>query len=145
MNKTKTELYGKAITSILTMNRALRQYAKTVHAEEINGRQLAAMRFLSESGECTAGDVARGLFISESGMSEQLGKLKKKGLITKSRSETDNRVVTVDLTTEGKSLVERMPEGGILLLRRRLKGIPTKELEAIYNTIEKINTLMETE
>jgi DNA-binding MarR family transcriptional regulator len=145
MNEAKKNIYGKTITSILDMNRTLRRYTKTVHEEEINGRQLAAMKYLSETGPCTAGDLARGLFIGESGMSEQLGKLKAKGLITKSRSETDNRVVTVDLSPEGRTLVERMPDGGILLLRRRLKTISAKELETINNVIEKLNRLMKTE
>ena len=145
MKKTKSETYGKTIHAILVMNRALRKFSKSVHAEGINGRQLAAMKYLADLGECTAGEVARALFVGESGMSEQLQKLKQKGLITKSRNESDNRVVTVSLTKEGGALVDRMPAGGILLLRQRLQELTEKELEIICGAVEKLNALMEAE
>lgn len=145
MSESKDEMYGQTIQSILTMNRTLRMHAKAINSEEISGRQLATLSHLAETGECTAGALARGLYINESSMSENLRKLKQKGLITKVRSEMDNRVVTVAITEAGRELVNRLPPGGILLLRRRLKQLDLKELRAINKAVGKLNKLMEAE
>jgi DNA-binding MarR family transcriptional regulator len=139
------EMYARTIQSILTMNRTLRKHAKAINSEQISGRQLATLSHLAETGECTAGALARDLFINDSSMSENLRKLKHKGLITKVRSEQDNRVVTVAITKEGRELVNRLPPAGIILLRGRLKQLDPKELKAINKAVEKLNKLMEAE
>jgi DNA-binding MarR family transcriptional regulator len=139
------DLYAETIQSILHMNRTLRKQAKAINSEQISGRQLAALKHLADVGECTAGALARYLFINDSSMSEQLRKLKARGLITKIRNETDNRMVTVAITEEGRTLVDRLPTGGVLLLRERLRGMEPKELKAIKKAVEKLNQLMEAE
>ena len=139
------DAYAETIQSILTLNRTLRKYSKKVHSEGISGRQLAALKYLAETGEHTAGEIARYLYVSESSMSEQLRKLKQKGYISKLRNEEDNRVVTVTITSEGKKVVKNMPAGGILLLRERLRELDVRELKSIGRSVAKLNTLMETE
>ena len=143
MSMEKEEAYNEAIKSILTMNRTLRNNSKQVHAERITGRQLSLLKFLLESGTCSAGDLARYLFVSDSSVSEQLRKLARKGLLVKDRTESDNRVVMVSITEAGKKLVQRMPVGGIQLLRKRLKELDTEELEEIHNVVQKLNLFME--
>jgi len=140
----KEEAYNQAIKSILTMNRTLRNYSKQAHAERITGRQLSLLKYLLDSGERSAGELARYLFISESSVSEQLRKLDRKGFLVKDRAENDNRVVTASITETGKKLVQRMPAGGIQLLRERLKELDVSELEKIIKIVEKLNLLMET-
>lgn len=142
-NTSNEDMYAKTMQSILHMNRTLRKQAKAINSEQISGRQLTALKYLADVGECTAGALARHLFIGESSMSEQLRKLKHKGLVTKSRNEKDNRIVTVSITKEGRALVGRVPTGGILLLREKLKDMEAKELKAINKIIEKLNQLME--
>ncbi len=143
MSTKKEEAYNEAIKSILTMNRTLRNNSKQVHAERITGRQLSLLKFLLESGTCSAGDLARYLFVSDSSVSEQLRKLARKGLLVKDRTESDNRIVMVSITEAGKKLVQRMPVGGIQLLRKRLKELDTEELEEIHNVVQKLNLFME--
>ena len=143
MSMEKEEAYNEAIKSILTMNRTLRNNSKQVHAERITGRQLSLLKFLLESGTCSAGDLARYLFVSDSSVSEQLRKLARKGMLVKDRTESDNRVVMVSITEAGKKLVQRMPVGGIQLLRKRLKELDTEELEEIHNVVQKLNLFME--
>ncbi len=145
MNVSKDAIYARTIQSILAMNRTLRMHAKAINSEQISGRQLAILGHLAETEQCTAGALARYLFINESSLSEHIRKLKQKGLITKVRSEQDNRVVTVTITVEGRELVDRLPPGGILLLRGRLKELEPKELKAINKAVEKLNKLMEAE
>ena len=141
----KEDAYTQAIQSILTMNRTLRKYSKKVNSEQITGRQLALLRHLCDTGDCTAGALARYLYISESSVSEQLRKLSQKGLVTKDRHENDNRIVTVSITGKGRELADRLPTGGILLLREKLKKLKEPELQAINQAVGKLNSLMETE
>ena len=139
------DIYARAIKSILHMNRTLRKQAKAINSEQISGRQLAALKYLTDVGECNAGALARHLFIGESSMSEQLRKLKHRGLVTKSRNENDNRIVTVTITREGRALANRLPTGGIQLLREKLKDMEPRELKAINRAVERLNQLMEAE
>ena len=137
------DIYLKTMQAILTLNRSLRRYSKRMHSEQISGRQLAALRYLLENNGCAVGEIGRYLFISESSTSEQLAKLEEKAFIRRDRSAHDKRIVTVSITPAGKKVANRLPIGGILLLRERLGGLPDRELKAIHTSVAKLNDLLE--
>ena len=137
------DLYAETMQSILTFNRALRKYSKCMQSEQISGRQLAALRFLLENDQCTVGELARYLFITESSTSEQLSKLENKGFVKRTRLPKDKRIVTVSITSPGKKLVQRLPMGGIVLLRERLRSLPEKELKSVRRVLSMLNSLLE--
>ena len=141
----QTNLYAEAVKSILTFNRALRKFSNRVHAEEISGRQLAALRYLQENENCTVGKLAAYLFISESSTSELLSKLENKGLVKRTRLSRDKRVVTVTVTSSGKKMVRKIPMGGIVLLREQLKVMSEKDLKSINRIIGMLNEVLEKE
>ena len=114
-----------------------------MQSEQISGRQFAALRFLLENHHCTVGELARYLFITESSTSEQLSKLENKGFVKRARLPKDKRIVTVSITNAGKKLVQRLPMGGIVLLRERLRTLPEKELKAVSRVLTMLNSLLE--
>ncbi|MAG13460.1 MAG: hypothetical protein CMN78_02570 [Spirochaetales bacterium] len=137
------DLYSDTMQSILTFNRSLRKYSKCFQSEQISGRQLATLRYLLENDQTTVGALSRYLFISESSTSEQLSRLESKGLVKRTRSPDDKRIVTVSIMAAGKKLANRIPMGGIVLLRERMRNLPEKDLQSVKNVLTLLNSLLE--
>ena len=136
-------LYTKTIQQFLTVYRHLRRYSRQLHQEGISGRKLSALRYLHEVGPRTVGQMRDYLYISDSGASELIARLEKKGFVTRTRSDVDNRVVIVDLTPAGRELAQEPPRGGISLLRERLKTLPQERLSVVNEAMTEILTLLE--
>lgn len=140
-----TSPYAEAIQAVLQLNRLFRRYWKKMRAEGVNGRQYAILRCLNEKEPRTIGSISSYLYISESSTSEQVSKLEKAGLLQRIRSQKDNRIVEVSLSESGRSFVQRIPPGGIPLLREKLKKMPEDDLHRIRNVLEHLISLIETE
>ncbi|MGQ9683875.1 MAG: MarR family winged helix-turn-helix transcriptional regulator [Anaerolineae bacterium] len=129
---------------LLRIHRHLRAYAKQVSAElGISGRQLAALRFLSENGPQPLGHLAAHLYIADSTASELVDTLAEQGLVTRARRSGDARVADVTLTSTGEAMVARAPLAGIGLLRQRLRGESPERLAALAETLDLLAGLME--
>ena len=134
--------YTETMQKFLTVYRHLRQYSRQRHEEGISGRMVSALRYL-EAGSRTVGQIRDYLYISDSGASELVARLEKMGYVTRTRSNVDNRVVIVDLTSAGCDLVQKTPLGGISLLRTQLRMLPQERLSAINEAMTEILTLLE--
>jgi len=136
-------LYTETIQKFLIVYRHLRMYSRQLHQEGISGRKLSALRYIHEAGPRTVGQMRDYLYISDSGTSELIARLEKMGYVTRTRSDTDNRVVIVDLTAAGRELAQTPPRGGVSLLRERLQTLPYKRLSVINEAMTEILTLLE--
>lgn len=65
---------------------------------------------LWESDGITVGELGRRLYLDNGTLTPLLKKLESAGYLTRSRDKTDERVVTVSLTDEGRALKERAKE-----------------------------------
>ena len=137
-------LYNETIHSFLGLHRYLRRYSRRIRAEGISGRKMSALRLLVDSGPRTIGQLSDYLAISVSSASELVTQLSGLGYVTRTRSETDQRVVRVTLTDAGREFALRAPLGGIPLLRERLRTVPPGELAAIRNTFARLSQLLDT-
>jgi DNA-binding MarR family transcriptional regulator len=135
-------LYLETIQTFLTMYRYLRQYSRQLHSEGFNGRKIATLRYLLEAGPLTVGQLRDYLYISDSTTSELVAKLEEAGCVRRTRSEEDNRVVLVSLTSAGREFAQSAPLGGIPLLRERLKTLPLERLALINETLIEIKRLL---
>jgi DNA-binding MarR family transcriptional regulator len=143
MTATNEALYRATIRNFLTVYRYLRRYGRQMHEEGISGRKITTLRYLTEAGALTVGQVSEYLCISDSSTSELIAWLKKNGYVTRRRSEADNRVVFVEVTPLGRELVQRTPLGGFPLLREALKGLPLDRLAMINDAMGTITDLLE--
>lgn len=136
--------YLEAVGSLLALHRKLRTYSRSRSKTGISGKQVAVLRYLSDAGPQTVGALARYLFISEAATSELVGKLKAAGLVSRSRSQQDNRIVYVDASPLGRQTAIETPMGGIPLLREKMKELSEAELVQIADSIAKLVRLLET-
>ncbi len=81
----------------LVANRLLRERK----IEQITSRLLV---FLAEAGEARVGQLVDVLVLPQSTISHQLLNLERRGLITRTRAQDDNRSVAVTLTDEGRRI-----------------------------------------
>ena len=68
-----------------------------------NGKQHILLELLAHDGEMTQRDLQEASCITSASLSEVIAKLEAEGLVTRERSETDRRQLTVTLTAEGAS------------------------------------------
>jgi DNA-binding MarR family transcriptional regulator len=136
-------LYTETIHKFLTMYRHLRRYGRQMQQDRISGRKIAALRHLLQSGPLTIGQLRDYLYVSDSSTSELIARLQKKGLVTRARSDKDNRVVIVTLTEAGRAFAEQTTPGGVSLLREKLKTLPRERLALINQATTEIMDLLE--
>jgi len=130
----------------LALLRHKRQYARQIETEQgIKPRDFSVLRFLLESGPATVSQVQAFLHNSPSTTSTLAAQLEEAGYVTRSRSESDNRVVIVSLTPEGRRIAEQAPFGGLPLLRRRLSQLTPERLAEIDGVLVELMQLMESE
>jgi MarR family 2-MHQ and catechol resistance regulon transcriptional repressor len=143
MTEQSNVLYTAVTHKFLTIYRHIRRYGRQMQQEGISGRKLSALRFLLEAGPCTVGQLRDYLYVSDSSTSELIARLQEKGLVTRHRSDEDNRVVVVALTPTGSGVAQRTQLGGLSLLRERFKALPAERLAVIDEAMTDIMHLLE--
>jgi DNA-binding MarR family transcriptional regulator len=126
----------------LSIYRYIRRYARQVQGEGLSGRSISALRYLLDDGPLTIGQLRAYLYISDSSTSDLTDRLQDAGLVTRTRSAKDNRVVYVALTPAGKKVAEEVPLGGIPLLRERLKTLPPERHSLIQQGLAELIELL---
>jgi MarR family transcriptional regulator, organic hydroperoxide resistance regulator len=134
---------SEALHKFLLIHRHLRQTARNVDSHGIRPRQLAVLRFLLDDGSATVTDIQEYLYTSASTASTLITQLADAGLVERTRSEDDNRVVIIKLTQAGSELAGVTPVAGIGLLRRKLPTLSDERLRVINEALAEIMQLME--
>jgi len=129
----------------LSLYRYLRRYSRQTQEYGVRGREFATLRYLLEAGPCTIGQVQEYIYISASSTSEMLSRLEDAGYVMRKRCKKDQRVVFVELTSEGRRLAEETPLGGIPLLREKFKTLPPERLAILDEAFSELLNLMEIE
>lgn len=138
-----TELAHTAFSRFLAIHRHLRSYERHMSEHGVRPRQFSLLRYLFENGPTTVGDFQHYQHTSPSTASALISQLEGKGFVTRSRSESDNRVVIVKLTPKGRHVAVKAPMGGLPLFRRQLLSLETDQLERMSLVLGEIMDLME--
>ncbi len=85
----------------------VRKYTPHLNQLDLTYTQYIAMMVLWEQEEVTVSELGRCLYLDSGTLTPLLKKLESKGLITRRRSEADERIVLVRITPEGMKLRER--------------------------------------
>jgi DNA-binding MarR family transcriptional regulator len=87
-------------------NRLLPQMEAMFQDQELTFSQWTTLVALHDGRITTAGDLAHNVCHDAGSMTRLIDQMEKRGLVTRSRSDTDRRVVTLALTAPGRKLVE---------------------------------------
>jgi DNA-binding MarR family transcriptional regulator len=83
-------------------------------------------------------DVAARTSIDVSTLSRVVTRLVKMGLVTRTRSATNNREVVVRLTPKGSAVLERVIPHAIALERRAIAGVPAEDLRVVRRSLRRM-------
>ncbi len=136
-------LFTATMHAFLGLYRYLRRHARQMQEQGLSGRQVATLRYLLEAGPRTMGQLRDYLYIGDSSTSELIAQMEQAGLVERTRSPADNRVVRVSLTPAGRDLAQATPLEGIPLLREKLKALPPERLAALRDALAEIGALLE--
>lgn len=100
---------------------------------------LYLLGFIQSRKSCIVSEIAQYLKITLSGVTSLLNKLVDMKLVTRKRSEEDRRVVIVELTEEGKNILDKRNKNIREIFERFFKDIDKEEVAIFFSVLEKVS------
>ena len=94
---------------------------------EVSSAQFVILATLSSGGQKSASDLCKGISYDAGAMTRMIDRLEDKGLLQRTRSPEDRRLVYLELTEAGKAAFPRMREISLRVLNRFLRGFSKAE------------------
>lgn len=104
---------------------------------DITSQQMGILLSIRWGVATTPFELSRLLGIDTGLMTRMLDKLEAKGLLERSRSIEDRRVVNLELTKEGEAIAAQLPSIAPAVLNRRLKRFTKAEFEEFRRLLNK--------
>ncbi len=139
----KSIMVAAVIDDIRRIFQALTEQSRKVeHATNLTGPQLWVVKILKETSPMKVSDLARRMYLHPATMVGLLDRLELKGLLKRTRSDKDRRVVFIDLTEQGRELEVNSPEVVQNLLVSGLENLAEKNLKVVSEGLEQIVTIL---
>lgn len=107
----KNKVIAEIVDDLRRIFQAVHSYTRRAKkASGLTGPQLWAIKMIADAGPIRVSDLSRKMYLHPATVIGMLDRLTKLGLIKKTRSRRDRRVVHVTLTADGKKIVEQSPE-----------------------------------
>lgn len=100
--------------------------------------QWAPLMIISRGGNPTAASLARDLNTDTGAMTRMLDRLEAKGLLMRTRSATDRRVVELTLTEQGRELTTLIPHHLASVYNNHLAGFSADEFNELKSYLRRI-------
>jgi len=134
------------IRSLRRIIRAVGLYSRELlRRRNLTTSQLATLRQLGRHGALSAGELARGISVSQATVTGIVDRLERRGLVTRSRDLEDRRRVVIDLTEPGRQAVASSPPPLHERFMVRLAELPEEERREIDQMLRRIVEMMEAE
>jgi DNA-binding MarR family transcriptional regulator len=137
--KTKSVMVAEIIDDIRRIFQVLKERSRSVENEtSLTGSQLWVVKILDETSPLKVSELARRMYLHPATMVGLTDRLEAKGLVQRSRSEKDRRIVYIDLTEKGRELVKNSPEVVQSLLVKGLEIHTEQKLKKIAGGLEEL-------
>ena len=110
---------------------------------DLTQTQIRALFKLDVAGESTAGDLAKAAELSPASVSAMLDHLERDGIVQRSRSASDRRVVVVSLTESGRTLLADKRERWRARGREALADVPEADLHAAADVMRRMAAMLD--
>jgi DNA-binding MarR family transcriptional regulator len=116
-----------------------------VRSHGLTSPQALTLNTLIRTGECTVGELARQLNLSQATLTDILNRLAKRDLVERSRSTVDKRRVLVTATAQARELLKDAPP----LLQERFmaefRNLMDWEQSLLLSSLQRIAAMMDAE
>ena len=108
----------------------------------LTGPQLVCLRVLKDQGPLTPSKLAREVALSQGTITGIVDRLFRRGLVTRDRSPTDRRSVTVAITEKGLDMIKKAPSPLQESFAVELRRLPEENQLVIHTILEQIVRMM---
>ena len=105
--------------------------------------QWAALMALRDGGIATAADLARNICHDSGSLTRMLDQLEERGLITRTRSEADRRLVALELTPRGRALITSLMPKVVGLWNELLGDFSHDEVRLLIKLLARLTAAAE--
>ncbi|RLK39413.1 MarR family winged helix-turn-helix transcriptional regulator [Cupriavidus plantarum] len=106
---------------------------------DITAQQIGILLSLTHGVASTPYELCKILAIDTGLMTRMLDKLEKRGLLCRSRSLEDRRVVNLAITEKGREVAARIPDIVLPVLNHRLRDFTPSEFDEFLRLLHKFN------
>jgi DNA-binding MarR family transcriptional regulator len=122
----------------MAVNRVLPQMEALFEDAELTFSQWTTLVALHDGSISTAGDLAHNICHDAGSLTRLIDQMEKRGLVTRARSESDRRVVTLALTPRGRDLVEALAPRVMNLWNNLLSGFTHAEIDTLIGLLTRL-------
>jgi MarR family transcriptional regulator, organic hydroperoxide resistance regulator len=135
----KSSIVSEIIDNIRRAFQVVNEQSKKAKRETgLTGPQLWAIKTIAELSPVRVSDLARRMYLHPATVVGILNRLESQGLIKRSRTNDDRRVVNVELTDVGNALVAKAPQVAQGLLVAGLEELPLEKLQEIAAGLQEL-------
>src|ERR1700722_8169444 len=115
----------------MSVNRVLPQMEALFQDQELSFSQWTTLVALHDGRISTAGDLAHNICHDAGSLTRLIDQMVERGLVSRRRSESDRRVVSLALTPRGSSLVEGLAPKVMHFWNKLLSGFSHQEVDTL--------------
>lgn len=115
---------------------------RAVRETGLTGPQLWAIKVIAERAPIRVSELARRMYLHPATVVGIIDRLELRGLVSRTRSRTDRRVVEIDLTPQGRTLVAEAPEVFQGVLLKGLESLSLDTLQEVAGGLDKLVTIL---
>jgi DNA-binding MarR family transcriptional regulator len=104
----------------------------------LTGAQLPVLYWIGQMPDATAATLCRAIGTDTGSMTRMLARLEEKGFIRRVRSQSDRRIVHLNLTAAGKALRPMIVPRVVKVLNHFLVGFRRDELETLKTLLQRM-------
>lgn len=135
----KSEAVSVIVDNLRRVFQVVNEHSKRAERETgLTGPQLWAIKTIAEGAPIRVSDIATRMYLHPATVVGILDRLEARGLVVRTRSAEDRRVVTVALSSEGQGLVRKAPVVAQGLLVSGLERLSSLRLKKISDGLEQL-------
>jgi DNA-binding MarR family transcriptional regulator len=139
-------LEDQVIAALRRITRAIDLHSRLLMQEYgLTAPQLATLQAIVRLEPVTIGAIGRAIHLSQATVTGIVGRLEKRGLATRTRSQRDRRSVVVELTDAGRALAEGAPSLLQDRFHQELAKLQEWERTMMLATLQRIASMMDAE
>jgi DNA-binding MarR family transcriptional regulator len=104
---------------------------------------LSALRFAGPSNQLSPTQLFRGLMLSSAGITSRLDRLEKRGLVRRERHPSDRRGVLVELTEDGRKVLDEAVKANTQDENELVRGLDEDEARQLAVLLKKMLASLE--
>lgn len=123
--------------------------AKELYTKELNKKyhvsasQLNCLLALHENGSLPPSQIAKHIMVKSSTVTGIIDRLEQKGLVKRTRTSPDRRVITIELTEAGVTLAGHAPPPIQQKILEGLRRLPEDEMEKIVHGLRMLTRMLD--